>query len=97
MTLSGPGWFYLNLSDSLGSFSRFMRLGQIPRLRLHFLIKTKDPTPSQLAPSSLSVTSGDAAPIRPLVSTAEIVNSCLRFFVLELKTNSFSSQEPPFH
>lgn len=53
MNLSGFGWFYLNLSDSLDSFSRFMRLGQIPRLQLYFLIKTKDPTLSQLALSSL--------------------------------------------
>lgn len=50
--LSGLGRFYLNFSDSLDSFSRFMRLGQIPCLRLYFLIKTKDPMP-QLALSSL--------------------------------------------
>lgn len=58
MILGGFGWFYLNLSDSLDSCSRFMRLGQIPCLRLYFLIKTKDPTPSQLAPSSLSPPEG---------------------------------------
>lgn len=56
--LGGFGWFYLNLSDSLDSYSRFMRLGQIPCLRLYFLIKIKDPTPSQLAPSSLSPPEG---------------------------------------
>lgn len=85
MILGGFGWFYLNLSDSLDSCSRFMRLGQIPCLRLYFLIKTKDPTPSQLAPSSLSPTRGNATQIRPLVSTTETVNSCHGFFVLESK------------